>query len=589
MPNNDNKEKITRKLSAILSADVKGYSLLMADDEIHTIQTLKAYRDLMSDLINRHSGRVVDNPGDNLLAEFGSAVDAVECAVKIQKKLEKENAKFVEDKRLQFRIGINIGDVVHDGNRIYGSGVNVAARIEGLADAGGVCISRGTYDQVKNKLTHDCEYLGEYDVKNITELVRVYRVMMDSDAPKPLVEEELELPDKPSIAVLPFDNMSGDPDQEYFSDGITEDIITALSRSPWMFVIARNSSFSYRGKAVDAKIISRELGVKYILEGSVRKAGNTIRVTAQLIDGTNGKHVWAEKYDGELQDIFHLQDQITQRVVASAQTQIQKHVSDKTNAVEHPDVVTWDQIARGMKSYYELSKDSLVAAENIFRKVTNSDPKSCIAKYSLAGVLIHQVFMGYASNAKAKTSEALELAECAIALNEEDEYAHWTLGLIQDILDNHELAISELRRALEINPNCSNAYGVLGGFISIKNPDESIKYSEIAIRTNPRDPSIFFRFSSIATAHFAAGRYSEAAQWANKSIHRKPGWRLGHAFLVASLVQLNQFENANEAVKNYLECVPSETISGLCKDVLGVEGKVVLRVIESLRLAGLPE
>ena len=242
MPNDN--QKITRKLRAILSADVKGYSILMADDEVHTIETLKAYRNLMSDLIGQHSGRVVDNPGDNLLAEFSSAVDAVECAAEIQKKLKKENARFVEGNRLEFRIGINIGDVVQDGGRIYGEDVNIAARIESLAEAGEICISRNTYDHIKNKLELNTEYLGEHEVKNIKEPVRVYRVLMDSDSTKPLVEEKLELPDKPSIAVLPFDNMIGDPDQEYFSDGITEDIITALSRSSMLFVISRNSSFS---------------------------------------------------------------------------------------------------------------------------------------------------------------------------------------------------------------------------------------------------------------------------------------------------------------------------------------------------------
>ena len=247
--------KVTRKLRAILSADVKGYSLLMADDEIHTIQTLKTYRSLMSDLIGQHSGRVVDNPGDNLLAEFSSAVDAVECAVEIQKKLKRENARFVEDNRLEFRIGINIGDVVQDGDRIYGSGVNVAARIEGIADPGGISISQNTYDHVKDKLDLGVDYLGEHEVKNIKEPVRAYKVLLDAGQAKPL-EEKLQLPEKPSIAVLPFNNMSGDPEQEYFSDGITEDITTALSRSSMLFVISRNSSFTYRGSAVDVRKVT---------------------------------------------------------------------------------------------------------------------------------------------------------------------------------------------------------------------------------------------------------------------------------------------------------------------------------------------
>ena len=264
-----NEHKTTRKLTAIMSADVKGYSLLISDDEIHTIETLKKYRQIMSDLIINHSGRVVDSPGDNLLAEFFSAVDAVECAVQIQKSLEKENAKFVEGRRLQFRIGVNIGDVVHDGERIYGEGVNIAARIESLTDAGGVCISRNTYDHIKNKMQVETEYLGEHEVKNIIEPVRVYKILMDHDSPKPLVEEQFELPDKPSIAVLPFDNMSGDPSQEYFSDGLTEQIINGLCKVSNLFVIARNSSFAYKGKSISVKQIAKELSVRYILEGSV--------------------------------------------------------------------------------------------------------------------------------------------------------------------------------------------------------------------------------------------------------------------------------------------------------------------------------
>jgi adenylate cyclase len=260
MPNHT--KKAARALKAILSADVKGYSLLMADNEVHTIETLKKYQQIMSSLIDQHSGRVVDNPGDNVLSEFSSAVDAVNCAVQIQNRLKKENAKFVEDKQLQFRIGINIGDIVQDGDRIYGEGVNIAARIESLADAGGICISRNTYDHVKDKIDLGFEYIGEHEVKNIKEPVRIYRILMGTDAPKPLVEEELELPDKPSIAVLPFTNMSGDPSQEYFSDGLTEQIINGLCKVSNLFVIARNSSFAYKGRAVSVKQIAKELCVR---------------------------------------------------------------------------------------------------------------------------------------------------------------------------------------------------------------------------------------------------------------------------------------------------------------------------------------
>ena len=360
-------ERAKRKLTAILSADVKGYSRLMGEDELVTIRTLEDYRALMAEGIRKYRGRVVDSPGDNVLAEFASVVDAVESAVEIQKDLETKNAELSQNRRMEFRIGINLGDVVEEGERIYGDGVNIAARIEGLAEGGGICISRSAYGQVKNKLNFGYEYLGEHSVKNIAEPVQVYRVLMEEEAAGKVIGEEklkpkhwrwaaiggvavlilvagalsiwtfyfrpafepaseermaFPLPDRPSIAVLPFDNMSDDPKQEYFSDGITEEIITALSKTPKMLVIARNSTFSYKGKAVKVNQVAEELGVRYVLEGSVRKAGDRVRVTAQLIDAITGHHLWAERYDRDLKDIFVLQDEITKGIITALQVKL---------------------------------------------------------------------------------------------------------------------------------------------------------------------------------------------------------------------------------------------------------------------------
>ncbi|MFQ6078772.1 MAG: adenylate/guanylate cyclase domain-containing protein, partial [Thermodesulfobacteriota bacterium] len=322
-----------RKLTAILSADVKGYSRLMGEDEVATIRTLTAYREVMAALIQKHRGRVVDSPGDNLLAEFASVVDAVECAVEVQQELKARNAELPPDRRMEFRIGINLGDVVVEGERIYGDGVNIAARLEGLAEGGGICISGTAYDQVEGKLSLGYEYLGEHAVKNIKKPVRVYRV-----EPEPVAlgvgmraEEELvppekpgalELPDKPSIAVLPFLNMSGDPEQEYFSDGITEDLITDLSKVSGLFVIARNSAFTYKGKSAKVEQVGRELGVRYVVEGSVRRAGDRVRITAQLVDAETGYHLWTERYDRDLKDIFDLQDEVTQKIVAALKVKL---------------------------------------------------------------------------------------------------------------------------------------------------------------------------------------------------------------------------------------------------------------------------
>ena len=377
-------EKVTRKLRAILSADVEGYSLLMSADEAFTVKTLKEYRSIMSAQVEQHSGRVVDSPGDNMMAEFESAVDAVECAVVVQRILKEKNESLPHNKRLLFRIGVNIGDVIQDGDRLYGEGVNIAARIEGLADAGGVCISRNAFDHIRNKLKYGYEYLGEHSVKNIKELVRVYRVLSSpeyfgkliGDVPKPLAKNWIwativvaavvitsvvwlvyqnttapehkpaaiskmafPLPDKPSIAVLPFDNMSGDSDQEYFSDGMAEDVITDLSKIPGLLVISRYSSFAYKGKAISIQKIAEELGVRYLIEGSVRRADDRVRINVQLIDSTTGHHLWAERYDGTIHDIFDLQDRIALKIVTSLALKLtgseQENLEQKeTNSIE---------------------------------------------------------------------------------------------------------------------------------------------------------------------------------------------------------------------------------------------------------------
>jgi len=586
-------EGFKRKLTAILSADVVGYSRLMENNEDETIKTLNTNRNSMETLIQQYRGRVVDMTGDNLMAEFTSAVDAVNCAVNVQQELAERNAELPYERKMEFRIGVNVGDVVEEEDRIYGEGVNIAARVESMAEAGGICVSGRAYDQVSNKLGLKYENLGKHQVKNIRTPIRIYRVMMEAELSEGFISEEhaaLPIPDKPSIAVLPFNNMSGDNEQEYFSDGITEDIITALSRSPWLFVIARNSSFTYRGTMVDVKQVSKELGVRYILEGSVRKSGNRVRVTAQLIDGKMGNHVWAEKYDGELEDIFDLQDQITQKVVAALQTQIHMYVGENPKMPERPDAATWDLLARGWKLYYELTEESLAKAEKIFRKAVELTPASCGANYLLAGVLIHQVFMGYAFERTGVTSEAFELAKRAVSLNPIDEYAHWTLGVIQNVRGKPDLAIAELKRAIELNPNCSLAYGTLGTVQAyIGDVDESIRNNEIAIRSNPRDPSIFFRYTGIAMANFKAGRYSEASQWALKAVLRKPSYRLTHAVLTSSLVQLNLLEEAKEAMDRYLEYIPNETISNFRKDFSFMRYGDASQFEDSLRKAGLPE
>ena len=579
-----------RKLAAILYADVKGYSKMMGEDESSTVGAIKECRKLFAENIQTHRGRVVNTPGDSILAEFSSVVSALQCAVEIQNQLNDRNAELPDNRRMVFRIGVNLGDVIQSEDAIYGDGVNIAARIEALAEPGGICLSGSAYDQVENKLDLQYEYLGEHQVKNIKKPIRIYSVMMDFVINLPKEYQALSFQDKPSIAVLPFVNMSGDSEQKYFSDGITDDIITALSRSPWLFVISRNSSFTYQDKLVDIRQVSRELGVRYVLEGSVRKKGNHVRISAQLIDGSIGSHVWAEKYDSELQDIFELQDQISSQVVASILTQIQTHVINRNNRPERPDIVTWDLLARGWKLLYELTKESLASAEIIFRKAVAFAPKSCVANYLLAAVIIHQTFMNYVTEREASISEAYKFAKRSIALDEQNEYAHWAMGVIQNHRIMHDLAIAEFKRAIELNPNCSLAHGSLGTvYIYTGEPDKSVKYSEFAIRLNPRDPSIFFRYSALALAHFVAGRYLEASKWARKSTQRKPSWDTGHVVFASSLAHLNRLEEAKKAVGDYLQNVPDASISKRIPQYPFKDPKYPRLLAEGLRKAGLPE
>lgn len=418
---------VKRKLTAILSADVEGYSRLMGEDEESTVRTLTAYREIMSSLIQQYRGRVVDSPGDNLLAEFSSVVDAVQCGVEIQQVLKARNAGLPESRRMEFRIGVNLGDVIEEGERIYGDGVNIAARVEGLAEKGSICISGSAYEQIKNKLALGYEYLGEHEVKNIVEPVRVYKAQIEPVVkraekravlrrwqwealaavavlvlgavafwnfylrPQPPTEEvasvekmALPLPDKPSIAVLPFVNMSGDPEQEYFSDGITEDLITDLSQISGLFIIARNSTFAYKGKPVKIKQVAEDLGVRYVLEGSVRKADKQVRINVQLIDVTTGHHIWAKRYDGYIENIFALQDKITQKIVAALAVKLTAGEKEQVARKETDSVAAYDAFLKGWGHYLRHTPEDFAKAVSHFEKAVELDPNYGRAYASMA-------------------------------------------------------------------------------------------------------------------------------------------------------------------------------------------------------------
>jgi adenylate cyclase len=582
-----NEEKVTRKLKAIFSADVKGYSLLMADDEVHTIQTLKVYRSLMSDLIQQHSGRVVDNPGDNLLAEFSSAVDAVGCAVQIQNGLKKENAKFVEDKRLQFRIGVNIGDIVQDGDSIYGSGVNVAARIEGLADAGGICISRNTYDHVKGKLDQGFEYLGEHEVKNIKEPVRVYKVLFDSDSLKLLVEEQLELPDKPSIAVLPFDNMSGNPDQEYFSDGLTEQIISGLCKVSNLFVIARNSSFAYKGKSISIKQISKELGVRYILEGSVQRAGNRVRITAQLIDATTDYHMWSDTYDRDLEDIFALQDEITMKLIEAMQVKLT--LGKQAYAWKmRTNIHAFDKCMRGMEHFNKLTKRDLRHSREIFDEAISFD-KTYALPYVVTGFThICDLAFGWTKSPMHSFEQAEIFVKKALALNDYLDLAHSLSGWIYLFKRQYDEAVKEGERAIELNPNGADVRAELAFTLTyVEEAKKAIRLMKRAFRLNPIPPVYYYVWMGMA--YETDGQYENAIEQCKKAIVINPYLYASYIPLIYSYIQVNQIDKAQSYANEFLKVAPKLSLN-LFRVVEPFKSpKRTENYVNALRKAGLPD
>jgi adenylate cyclase len=459
-------ERAKRKLSAILSADVKGYSRLMGENELATIETLKNYREIMAALIDKFQGRVVDSPGDNVLAEFSSVVDALECSVEIQKELKQKNEQLPENRRMEFRVGVNLGDVVEDGERIYGDGVNIAARVESLAEGGGICISGTAFDQIGKKLAVGYEYLGEQTVKNIETPVRVYRVLMEPEAAGKVLGEKrpglgrgqrvalgfvatlvvvgaavavwhfcfrfppieaasvgemaYPLPDKPSIAVLPFVNMSEDPKQEFFSDGMTEEIITSLSKVPYLFVIARNSRFSYKGKPVKIRQVAEELGVRYMLEGSVRRADSRLRINAQLIDATTGGHLWAERYERELKDIFALQDEITRKILVALEVRLTSGEQATIRGKGTDNLEAYLKVLQAIEHLRGTSKEGVSLARQLAEEAIALDPEYARPYRIVATCHITDIFWGLSKSRKKSMEQAVEMAQKAISLDESD-------------------------------------------------------------------------------------------------------------------------------------------------------------------------
>jgi adenylate cyclase len=590
-------EGFKRKLTAILSADVEGYSRLMDDDEETTIRTLTNYREAMSNLIQQYRGRVVDATGDNLLADFSSAVDAVNCAVEIQRALAKRNAELSDDHKMNFRIGVNVGDVVEKGNRIYGDGVNIAARVEGLAEAGGICISGRVYDQVENKLDYGYDFLGEQEVKNIAKPVRVYSVGMEPGerrlpgrGRKVVQSEAPELPDKPSIAVLPFDNLSDDPEQVYFVDGIVEDIITELSRFPYIFVIARTTSFTFKGKSIDIRQVGCELSVRYVLEGSVRRVGDRVRITAQLIEAATGNHIWAERYDRNLEDIFSVQDEITAQVVGSIHPEVLSVEMQRARHKPAESLDVWNYAVRARWHVLRLTREDSAEAKRLFEKALELEPNYVPALAFLVYSHLCDVLFGWSQAPPQSITEARRLARQAAALDENDPWVQCGLGLTEFIAKDPDTAIAHFRKAIELNPNFALAYGYLSLQLAYAGEAEAaIEAGHKAIRLSPRDPELFHFHTAISTAHFVDENYTEAVKWANKVMAERPESPAWRRVLAASLAQLGQIEEARRAMEGLLSITPGATATLLRNIIYFKRPADFDRYIEALCKAGLPE
>ncbi len=580
-------EGFKRKLTTMFSADVAGYSRLMGEDEAATVKTLTTYRDIMAELIKQHRGRVVDSPGDNVLAEFTSVVDAVQCAVAVQKELQARNAELPEDRRMAFRIGINLGDVIEEGDRIYGDGVNIAARLEGLAEPGGICISKTAFDQIETKLPLGYEYLGEQTVKNIAKPVGAYQVLMEPRVTVAGKEEKaLPLPEEPSIAVLPFANISGDPEQDYFSDGLTEEIITALSKIYNMFVIARNSTFAYKDKPVKVQQVGEELGVRYVLEGSVRKAGDRVRITAQLVDAITGGHVWSERYDRDLKDIFALQDEITMKILTALRVKLtegeQARLYDKGVA----NLDSFVKTLEGNSYFYRFNEDDNVVARQMFEEALALEPESPGACAMLGWTYMMDVWYGSSESPANSMERASELAQKALTLDDTLDYTHLLLGHIQLMTRQYEKAIAEQKRALVLNPNGADAHAHLAMTLHyVGRPDEAIALFKKAIRLNPMPPNWYL--TVLAQAYSHTERYEQAIESLQKVVKRNPDDLMAHIGLASSYSMAGREEEAHKEAAEVLRMNPEFSLEYYAK-TLPFENQTNTELeIDALRKAGL--
>jgi adenylate cyclase len=582
-----------RRLAAILAADVAGYTRLMNADEDATMAAWwTARKEVIDPCISEHGGRIVKHTGDGFLAEFGTVLNAVQCAVAMQTEQAIRNADVPPDRRMDFRMGINLGDIVVDSEDIYGDGVNIAARIESLAAPGGISISGSVYDQVRKKVDLTFEDMGEQAVKNISDPIHVYAIMLEQPARSVGIADKvgLELPDRPSIAVLPFDNMSPDPDQEYFADGMAENIITALSHYRWFFVIARNSSFTYKGRAVDVKQVAQELGVRYVVEGSVRKVGNRVRVTAQLIDASTGNHIWAELYDRELDDIFALQDEITETIVTAIEPELGAVERERAQRKPPDNLDAWDSFQRGLwHAFDDVTPAALPEARRWFKRACELDPNFAVAYAELAYTYVAEIIRGQTDDQEANLEKAFSAAEKAVGLDPRDPVARCAFGRVYIFRLAFDKAVAEMEAAIALNSSFDRGYYGLGlALLYWGKPDESIAHFETAIRLNPRSPIMWAYLNMLGRAYFNMEKFEEALERFEKSIQQPNTTYMPFIDAAATLGHLGRIEEARALLARGIKRNPDFSVDNI-KSMIDVHGRHpgADRIIDGLNKADL--
>ena len=584
-------DRLPRKLAAILYADVAGYSRLTGEDEDATHRTLSEYLDQIASTIESHHGHVMHYAGDAVLAQFGAVLDALSAAVTIQEELKIRNQDLPDERKVRFRIGVNLGDVIEDRGDIYGDGVNVAARLESLGEPGGICISESVRTAVGTRLSLDYEFMGEQEVKNIAAPVRVYRVSGDSgEALKTTSPEKptLELPDKPSIAVLPFENMSGDPEQEYFSDGITEDIITDLSRVSGLFVIARNSTFTFKGKPAMVQEVSKNLGVRYVVEGSVRKAGNRVRVTAQLLDGITGGHLWADRYDRDLEDIFAVQDEVTKQIVSELAVTLTRSEEMRVGTRSTTNTEAYECVLRGRVLVWLHKQEASTEARRLFERATDLDPKFAAAHSWLSFTHAQDYFNQWSDTQQQSLDLALEVAQKAVMLDEFEVWAHFAMGVTHLWMRKHDEAIADAQRAIALGSNFAMGYGFLGHVLHYAGQSQgSLEPMATMMRLDPYYPDVYLHF--LAQSYFSLERYEDAVEALKERLIRNPNPDISHVLLAACHAKLGRMEAARSAWREALRINPGYSLDQKRRILPYKNPEDFQRVVNALGEAGLPE